>query len=270
MLLGLHYIHKNGFSHRDLKPENILLDNNYDLKIVDFGFACPLEGRDGSGFNKSVIGTPGYMAPEILEKQPYQGQVADLFAAAVILFIMYTQHPPFQMAKAEDIYYKLLATNRADLFWKAHSTRKPAGFFSDEFKDLITSMLQLHPHQRLCMADIIGHPWMQGEVATEEQVRVEFARRHEVCKARAAKELQRKNVATASPKKKVRRSIQIDQKVYMSGEPTEEESKNADNIVKIQMKQYDPDSNKATSFFTDLNAEQILTEITEYLEDSQT
>jgi serine/threonine protein kinase len=51
-----------------LKPENILLDKNYDIKIVDFGFACPLEGRDGSGFNRSVIGTPGYMAPEILEK----------------------------------------------------------------------------------------------------------------------------------------------------------------------------------------------------------
>ena len=57
------------------------------------------------------------------------------------------------------------------------------------------------------MADIIGHPWMQGEVATEEQVRVEFARRHEVCKARAAKELQRQKVAAASPKKKTRRSI---------------------------------------------------------------
>ena len=68
MLLGLHFIHKNGFSHRDLKPENILLDHNYDLKIVDFGFACPLEGRDGTGFNRSLIGTPGYMAPEILEK----------------------------------------------------------------------------------------------------------------------------------------------------------------------------------------------------------
>jgi serine/threonine protein kinase len=68
MLLSLHYIHKNGFSHRDLKPENILLDENYDLKLVDFGFAAPLEGRDGTGFNRSLIGTPGYMAPEILEK----------------------------------------------------------------------------------------------------------------------------------------------------------------------------------------------------------
>lgn len=110
---------------------------------------------------------------------------------------MLTQHPPFQMAKAEDVYYKLLATNRADLFWKAHSSRKQAGFFSDEFKDLITSMLQLHPHQRLCMADVIGHPWLSGEVATAEQVRQEFARRQEVCKARASKELAKQNVAKA-------------------------------------------------------------------------
>ena len=42
MLLGVNYIHEKGFSHRDLKPENILLDQNYDIKIVDFGFACPV------------------------------------------------------------------------------------------------------------------------------------------------------------------------------------------------------------------------------------
>ena len=89
------------------------------------------------------------------------------------------------MANCDDMYYKLLATNRSDLFWKAHSNRKAAGFFSDEFKDLITCMLQLHPHQRLCMADVIGHPWMQGPMATGEQVREEFARRHEVNAARA-------------------------------------------------------------------------------------
>jgi len=68
ILQGVHYIHSRGFSHRDLKPENILLDKFYDVKIVDFGFACPLEGRDGSGVNRSQIGTPGYMAPEILAK----------------------------------------------------------------------------------------------------------------------------------------------------------------------------------------------------------
>jgi serine/threonine protein kinase len=43
--------------HRDLKPENILLDGNYNAKIADFGFAAPIEGRDGSGFLNTVLGT---------------------------------------------------------------------------------------------------------------------------------------------------------------------------------------------------------------------
>ena len=120
MLMGIHYIHSHGFSHRDLKPENILLDKNYNIKIVDFGFACPLEGRDGSGVNHSRVGTLGYMAPEIIAKQPYQGQVVDLFALAIILFIMRAGHPPFSQASEEDRYFQLLASNRTDLFWKAH------------------------------------------------------------------------------------------------------------------------------------------------------
>jgi len=148
LLQGIHYIHSRGFSHRDLKPENILLDKDYNVKIVDFGFACPLEGRDGSGINRSQIGTPGYMAPEIIAKQPYQGQVVDLFALGVILFIMRSGHPPFSQASEEDRYYQLLATNRSDLFWKAHSNsqRKGEGYYSEDFKDLITCMLQFHPH----------------------------------------------------------------------------------------------------------------------------
>ena len=171
MLQGIHYIHSRGFSHRDLKPENILLDKNYNVKIVDFGFACPLEGRDGSGINRSQIGTPGYMAPEIINKLPYQGQVVDLFALGVILFIMRSGHPPFSQASEDDRYYQLLATNRSDLFWKAHSNSqgKGAGYYTEEFKDLITCMLQFHPHQRLCIADLVGHPWLvSGDTASAD------------------------------------------------------------------------------------------------------
>ena len=44
---GLEYCHVNGITHRDLKPENLLLDKSYHIKIADFGFAAPKQGRDG-------------------------------------------------------------------------------------------------------------------------------------------------------------------------------------------------------------------------------
>ena len=86
MLQALQYIHSNGVAHRDLKPENILLDSSFNIKIADFGFAGPIEGRDGSGYLSSMKGTHAYMAPEIIFKEPYQGNVVDLFALGVTLF----------------------------------------------------------------------------------------------------------------------------------------------------------------------------------------
>jgi serine/threonine protein kinase len=74
------------------------------------------------------------MAPEIHQKQRYQGKNADLFAAAIILFVMVTQRSPFGTATPSDKFYKCLAANRADLFWKGHTN---TGQFSDELKDLL-------------------------------------------------------------------------------------------------------------------------------------
>jgi len=156
----------------------VLLGKDFSVKIVDFGFACPLEGRDGSGHNLSCVGTPGYMAPEILSKQPYQGQVVDLFALGVILFILKSGHPPFSMANEQDNYYKLLSSLRSDLFWKAHSNHKPENFYSEEFKDLMTCLLQTNPALRPCVADVVGHPWLQsGDMASFEEVQTEMSKR---------------------------------------------------------------------------------------------
>lgn len=67
----------------------------------------------------------------------------DLFAAAMILFIMVAQHPPFTEAKSTDPFYKCIAGNRADIFWRTHSKNKPGGesYFSKELKELLTCML---------------------------------------------------------------------------------------------------------------------------------
>jgi len=214
LIQAIHYIHTRGFAHRDLKCENVLLDKNYDIKIVDFGFACPVEGRDGSGINRSIVGSLGFMAPEIHARQPYQAQVVDLFALGCILFIMYAGHPPFNMANMEDPHYKLIATNKSSQFWAAHSNRKEENFFNEEFKDLVTAMLSFHPHQRLSIPDIVAHPWIQqGDYASADEVHEEFARRHEQNKkaAQADRELKQetKNHATAN-----RRDVIYGNKVY--------------------------------------------------------
>ena len=73
ILQGVHFLHRNGYAHRDLKPENILLDKDFNVKIVDFGFAQKLDSGVGSALMKGYKGTLPYMAPEIIAKKNYQG-----------------------------------------------------------------------------------------------------------------------------------------------------------------------------------------------------
>jgi len=104
------------------------------------------------------------MAPEINNRKPYEGASVDLFACGIILFIMITQHPPFTKAIPDDPYYKLICIGKEDIFWKAHSRNKPNGedFFSVEFKDLITAMVQYDPNHRPTIEQIMNHPWYTG------------------------------------------------------------------------------------------------------------
>ena len=189
MLQGIHYLHQKGYSHRDLKAENIVLDHNFDAKILDFGFAAPLEGRDGSGFNRTFKGTLGYMAPEILLKKPYQGEVVDMFALACILFVMRSGSNPFhEAAQKDDPFYQHIAKHDSEKFWQIHGQGKPEGYFSEEFKDLVTAMFDYHPQKRLCMADLIGHPWMMQEIPSQDEILKEFSHRAQKVKERAEAE----------------------------------------------------------------------------------
>jgi serine/threonine protein kinase len=95
----LEYVHKAGYAHRDMKPDNILFDDNFNIKIADFGFAGPIAGRTGDGYLTTKLGTQPYQAPEINECKPYSGEAVDLFASAIVLFIMVSGTPPFMGAE---------------------------------------------------------------------------------------------------------------------------------------------------------------------------
>ena len=161
LIEGLAACHSAGISHRDMKPENVLFDDAFNLKISDFGFSIFSEGHDGSGRLKTHLGTEGYMAPEIHMRRPYSGESVDLFACGIILFIMYSQNPPFGKADPNDPYYRLLS-NGDPRFWQLHSRNKPPNFYTEEFKDLIQKMLALDPTARLSIEDIKQHPWYNG------------------------------------------------------------------------------------------------------------
>jgi len=134
------------------------------------------------------------MAPEIHLKQPYQGKSVDLFAAAIILFIMVAQHPPFTTAEPKDPFYRCLAASRADIFWRTHCKSKATGeaFFSDDFKDIVQAMLQLDSAHRPSITEVMAHPWMQGPMPTLQEVSAEFQERDVKVKAQMELERQEK------------------------------------------------------------------------------
>lgn len=119
------------------------------------------------------------MAPEVLSNISYQPQVADWFAFGVMLFMMYTGSAPFNRADFSDPFFYCIARGDLDKFWRAHMKHKPAGYFSEEFKDLISNLLAYQPYQRLSATEIVFHPFFasQDGVATAQQVKNEMRRR---------------------------------------------------------------------------------------------
>jgi len=112
VLEAVNYLTVMGVSHRDLKPANIMLDENYNVKIADFGLATQVSGNNSdTGFLTAKAGTRGYMAPEIMLKDTeYRGYQADLFALGVILFVLHSGERPFDAADVDDFYYHQLIT----------------------------------------------------------------------------------------------------------------------------------------------------------------
>ncbi len=95
ILESVHHCHSNGVVHRDLKPENLLLASKAKgaaVKLADFGLAIEVQGDQQAWFG--FAGTPGYLSPEVLKKEPY-GKSVDIWACGVILYILLVGYPPF-------------------------------------------------------------------------------------------------------------------------------------------------------------------------------
>lgn len=98
---ALEFVHAQGFAHRDVKMENVLLDQQWHIRLTDFGLCVAVKrprSREVASRpvdNRSVCGTPKYMSPELLDGVPYNGQLADVWAAGVLLYCLVAGRFPF-------------------------------------------------------------------------------------------------------------------------------------------------------------------------------
>lgn len=164
LLSGVYYLHHKKIAHRDLKTENIMLDDEFKIKIGDFGFSTIINPSENKGLVKHHVGTVGYQSPQLLEHCLYDGISNDLFACGVILFILVNAYPPFKEASKRDSIYKHIYNNNFEEFWKIHKDRCS---FSEDLKHLLTGLLRYK--NRWSMEEIIDCKWIKNDVPTYDE-----------------------------------------------------------------------------------------------------
>uniref|UniRef100_A0A670IL98 Serine/threonine-protein kinase n=1 Tax=Podarcis muralis TaxID=64176 RepID=A0A670IL98_PODMU len=151
ILVALRHLHFKNIVHCDLKPENVLLasaDPFPQVKLCDFGFARIIGEKS---FRRSVVGTPAYLAPEVLRNKGYNRSL-DMWSVGVIIYVSLSGTFPFN--EDEDIHDQI--QNAAFMYppnpWKE---------ISHEAIDLINNLLQVKMRKRYSVDKTLSHPWLQ-------------------------------------------------------------------------------------------------------------
>ncbi|XP_009767128.1 serine/threonine-protein kinase SAPK2-like isoform X5 [Nicotiana tabacum] len=169
LISGVSYCHSMQICHRDLKLENTLLDGSSTprLKICDFGYSksSVLHSQP-----KSTVGTPAYIAPEVLSRKEYDGKTADVWSCGVTLYVMLVGAYPFEDPDDPRNFRKTL-TRILSVQYSIPSYVR----VSKECKHLLSQIFVADPEKRITMEEIKKHPWfvknlpiefMEGEEAS--------------------------------------------------------------------------------------------------------
>ncbi|KAK9931128.1 hypothetical protein M0R45_018423 [Rubus argutus] len=149
LMQAVAHCHRLGVAHRDIKPDNVLFDGRDRLRLADFGSAEAFgEGELMSG----VVGTPYYVAPEVVAGREY-GEKVDVWSVGVVLYIMLAGFPPFYGESAAEIFEAVLRANLRFPVRVFHSV-------SPSVKDLLRRMLCKDVSRRFSAEQVLRHPWI--------------------------------------------------------------------------------------------------------------
>lgn len=161
LISGVAYCHRKSVAHRDLKLENVLLDGGETprLKICDFGYSKSslLHSQP-----KSTVGTPAYIAPEVLSKRMYDGQLADVWSCGVTLYVMLVGAYPFEDPNDPRNFRKTVE-RILNVQWDLPGDVQ----VSPACKELLEGIFRLVPDERLSISQIVAHPWFQKNLPSD-------------------------------------------------------------------------------------------------------
>ncbi|KAM4626791.1 serine/threonine-protein kinase 17B [Discoglossus pictus] len=152
---GVCFLHQNNVVHLDLKPQNILLssvDPLGEIKIVDFGMSRKI-GK--SSELREIMGTPEYIAPEILNYEPIT-TATDIWSIGVICYMLLTGESPFVGADKQETYLNISQIN-------VDYSEDTFASISEEAIDFIKSIFVKNPEERATAEDCLSHPWLQQD-----------------------------------------------------------------------------------------------------------
>ena len=144
---AMDYLHKHNMAHRDIKLENILIKDNYEIKIIDFGFGMYNPEKK---LQKFFCGTPNYMPPEIAEKKPYIGQLADMWSLGILVYKIFCADFPFK-GKDEKELYKAIKICKFSY----------AKYTPDYARKIISGLIVLDPNKRMTCEDVLNSDWLK-------------------------------------------------------------------------------------------------------------
>ncbi|XP_072224172.1 serine/threonine kinase 17a like [Leuresthes tenuis] len=154
ILTGVAFLHRNNVVHLDLKPQNILLTSARplgDIRIVDFGLSRRM---DKITEVREILGTPEYVAPEILNYEPIS-TATDMWSIGVLTYVMLTGESPFLGDEKQETFLNISQVN-------VDYSQDTFEGISTPAVDFIKSLLVKNPRKRATAEECLNHPWLNS------------------------------------------------------------------------------------------------------------